>query len=82
MRSVTVLCVLSMMIAGCAGRDTQQIPTVMGHDASSNCQMIQAEINANNKKVQELADEKGLKVAQNVAAGVVGLVAMMMLDNS
>jgi hypothetical protein len=44
--------------------------------------MIQAEINANNKKVQELADEKGLKVAQNVAAGVVGLVAMMMLDNS
>ena len=82
MRSVTVLCVLSMMIAGCAGRDPQQIQTVMAHDASSNCQMIQAEINANNKKVQELADEKGLKVAQNVAAGVVGLVAMMMLDNS
>jgi len=36
--------------------------------------MIQAEINANNMKVQELADEKGMKVAQNVAAGVAGLV--------
>ena len=46
----------------------------MAHDASSNCQMIQAEINANNMKVQELADEKGMKVAQNVAAGVAGLV--------
>ena len=31
-------------------------------------------IQANNIKVQELADEQGLKVAQNVAAGVVGLV--------
>ena len=35
--------------------------------------MIQAEINANNMKVQELADEKGMKVAQNVAAGVAGV---------
>jgi hypothetical protein len=36
--------------------------------------MIRAEIEANNAKTQQLADEKGLKVAQNVAAGVVGLV--------
>jgi hypothetical protein len=36
--------------------------------------MIAAEIQANNRKVQELADERGLKVAQNVAAGVAGLV--------
>jgi hypothetical protein len=71
MHSVIVrLCVLALLTAGCAGRDPQQIQTVMAHDASSNCQMIQAEINANNMKVQELADEKGMKVAQNVAAGV------------
>lgn len=75
MHSVIVrLCVLALLTAGCAGRDPQQIQTVMAHDASSNCQMIQAEINANNMKVQELADEKGMKVAQNVAAGVAGLV--------
>jgi hypothetical protein len=36
--------------------------------------MIVAEIEANNIKVQELADEQGGKVAQNVAAGVAGLV--------
>jgi hypothetical protein len=40
--------------------------------------MIAAEIQANNVKVQELADEQGLKVAQNVAAGVVGLVVWPM----
>ena len=33
-----------------------------------------AEIQANNVRVKALADEQGLKVAQNVVAGVVGLV--------
>ena len=36
--------------------------------------MIRAEIEANNQKTKELADEEGWKVAQNVATGVVGLV--------
>jgi hypothetical protein len=36
--------------------------------------MIRAEIEANNTKSKELADEQGMKVAQNVAAGVVGIV--------
>jgi hypothetical protein len=36
--------------------------------------MIVAEIEANNIKVKELADEQGLKVGQNVAAGVAGVV--------
>ena len=36
--------------------------------------MIQAEIAANNTKATELANEQGMKVAQNVGAGVVGLV--------
>jgi hypothetical protein len=36
--------------------------------------MIRAEIEANNAKTKELADEQGMKTAQNVAAGVVGLV--------
>jgi hypothetical protein len=41
--------------------------------------MITAEIEANNAKVRELADEKGVKVAQNVAAGVAGLVVWPVL---
>jgi hypothetical protein len=35
--------------------------------------MITAEIQANNIKVQELANEEGGKVAQNVVAGVAGV---------
>jgi hypothetical protein len=43
-------------------------------DANASCAMITAEIQANNIKVQELAGEEGAKVAQNVAAGVGGLL--------
>lgn len=38
------------------------------------CAAIYAEVQANNQKVQELASEQGLKVAQNVAAGVAGFI--------
>jgi hypothetical protein len=47
---------------------------VQPQDAYSNCTMIRAEIEANNIRANQLASEQGLKVAQNVAAGVVGLV--------
>ncbi len=36
--------------------------------------MIRAEIEANNQKSTQIANEQGWKVAQNVGAGVVGLV--------
>jgi hypothetical protein len=39
-----------------------------------NCTAIFAEIQSNNNRIQELGREKGWKVAQNVAAGVAGLV--------
>ncbi|MBR0704908.1 hypothetical protein [Bradyrhizobium liaoningense] len=38
------------------------------------CAAINIEVQTNNAKVQQLASDKGLKVAQNVAAGVAGLV--------
>jgi hypothetical protein len=38
------------------------------------CAAIAIEVQTNNAKVQQLASDKGLKVAQNVAAGVAGLV--------
>ncbi|MGY8711120.1 hypothetical protein RAD16_35780 [Bradyrhizobium sp. 18BD] len=38
------------------------------------CAAITIEVQTNNAKVQQLASDKGLKVAQNVAAGVAGLV--------
>jgi hypothetical protein len=74
MRSVFGVAMLGIALAACAGRDPQPISTVQPQDAYADCTMIQAEIQANNIKVKELADEQGLKVAQNVAAGVAGLV--------
>jgi hypothetical protein len=63
-----------LMLGACAGRDPQPVATAQVQDSSASCAQIQAEIMANNAKVQELADEQGLKTAQNVAAGVAGLV--------
>lgn len=65
---------LALTVTGCAGRDAAQIASVQPQDAYSNCTMIRAEIEANNVRANQLANEQGLKVAQNVAAGVVGLV--------
>jgi hypothetical protein len=38
------------------------------------CAAILIEVQANNTKVQQLASDKGMKTAQNVAAGVAGFV--------
>jgi hypothetical protein len=74
MRGLFGVTMLGIVLVGCAGRDPLPIATVQPQDAYADCTMIQAEIQANNIKVKELADEQGLKVAQNVAAGVAGLV--------
>ncbi len=39
-----------------------------------NCSAIFAEVESNNRKIAELGKEKGLKVGQNVATGVAGLL--------
>lgn len=74
MRNELVVAMLGIALVGCAGRDPQPIATVQPQDPYADCAMISAEIQANNIKVKELADEQGLKVAQNVAAGVAGIV--------
>ena len=74
MRRVFVATMLGVALASCAGRDPQPIATVQAQDRYGDCDMIRAEIEANNVKVKELADEQGWKVAQNVAAGVGGVV--------
>jgi hypothetical protein len=64
---------VAALCAACAGRDPQPVATVQATDATATCAMIAAEIQANNIKVKELADEEGLKTGQNVAAGVAGV---------
>ena len=68
-----VLVVSAASLAGCAGRDPEIIPTVQPYDNQTTCTQIKAEIEANNGRVKALADEQGLKVVQNVVAGVGGI---------
>jgi hypothetical protein len=63
-----------LAVSACSGRDPAPVASVQPQDVYSDCTMIRAEIEANNAKAKELADEQGLKTAQNVAAGVVGIV--------
>ena len=74
MRGAALIAMFTLILLGCAGRDPQPVASVQPHDAYSDCTMIRAEIEANNAKAIQLANEKGWKTAQNVAAGVVGIV--------
>ena len=70
MRSGVVLTIaIGLALSACAGRDPQPTVTLQPQDAYSDCTMIRAEIEANNAKTKQLADEQGFKVAQNVGAG-------------
>jgi len=71
---IPAIILLTTCLAACAGRDPIPIATVQPQDVGSDCAMINAEIQANNSRAQSLASEQNGKVAQNVAAGVVGLV--------
>jgi hypothetical protein len=66
--------VTAIFFSGCAGRAPQPVAVVQPQDRYANCAAIAAEVQANNQKVGDLGGEEGGKVAQNVAAGVVGLV--------
>src|SRR5882724_10177766 len=73
MRKVVSAMAIGLALSACAGRDPAPIATVQVQDAYSDCTMIRAEIEGNNQKAKQLADESGMKTAQNVAAGVVGV---------
>lgn len=66
--------VLPIPVSSCAGRDLQPMATVQRQDQTSTCTQIRTEIEAKNAKAKQLAYEQGLKVAQNVGAGVAGVV--------
>jgi hypothetical protein len=65
---------LGVMLGGCAGRAPAPVAVVQPTDRYMDCTAILAEVQANNEKVRQLASDKGLKTAQNVAAGVAGIV--------
>jgi hypothetical protein len=63
----------AVILSACMGRAPQPVATVQPQDQYMNCTAIFAEIQSNNRRIEELAREKGWKVAQNVAAGAAGL---------
>lgn len=65
--------VLVVGLGACAGRAPQPVALVTPMDPQMDCAAISIEAQANNTKLQALGGEQGNKVAQNVAAGVVGL---------
>ena len=70
---ITAALLGAVALGACAGRDPQPVATVQMQDQTAGCTQITAEIQANNIKVQELAEEQGLKTGQNVAMGVAGI---------
>ncbi len=68
--SFSVSAAISLLVGGA---NAAPVAVVQPGDKDLDCPAIQAEVLANNAQVQQLASEEGGKVAQNVAAGVVGL---------
>jgi hypothetical protein len=64
----------ALIVSGCAGKAPTPVAVVQPTDRYMDCAAIMIEVKSNNEKVQQLASDKGLKVAQNVAAGIAGFV--------
>jgi hypothetical protein len=73
-RSVLSTMAVAIALSACAGRDPELIASVQPQDVYADCTMIRAEIEGNNIKMKELADERGWKVTQNVVTGLAGFV--------
>ncbi len=64
---------LALLAAGgCAGRDAHPVTVSQANDAVASCAALTSEIQANERKIDSLDTEKGLKVAQNVGAVAAG----------
>jgi hypothetical protein len=74
--NVRLLMWLALVVSACAGRSPNPVAVTQPTDHLADCAQIKAEILANNKRLQELADEEGLKLAQNMAAGTLGVFTL------
>ena len=69
-----LLTTVVVCLGACAGRAPAPVAVVQSQDRYMDCAAINAEVQANTKRIAELGSEEGSKVAQNVAAGVVGII--------
>jgi len=69
-----VLVMLAAQLAACAGRAPAPVAVTQAQDRYMDCAAINAEVQANNKRISELGSEEGKKVAQNVIVGAAGIL--------
>lgn len=69
-----VLVMLAVQLTACAGRAPAPVAVTQAQDRYMDCAAINAEVQANNKKISELGSEEGKKVAQNVIVGAAGIL--------
>ena len=69
-----ILVLIAAQLAACAGRAPAPVAVTQAQDRYMDCAAINAEVQANNKKITELGSEEGKKVAQNVIAGAAGVL--------
>jgi hypothetical protein len=74
MKRTLLTCIALLMLSACAGRDPNPVPLSQAQDVQASCMAMQAEVDANNKRIDELKSEGRWKVAQNVSAVAVGLL--------
>ena len=79
MRSSLALVLAVFVLTACAGRPPDPVAVVQPMDDVMSCDAIYAEINRNNERLAELGQERGAKVAQNVAAGIAGAIFILPL---
>jgi hypothetical protein len=85
MKALTVVACLVLLTA-CAGRDAKPVAMMSPYDRDLSCDQIQAEIQNNETKARQLAEEDNSAHNSNVAIGVVGALlfwpALFALDVS
>lgn len=61
-------------LAACAGRGPHPVALSQPSDMVASCDQLRAEMAQNDQHIAELGSEQGQKVAQNIAAGVAGII--------
>jgi len=64
----------ALLVSACAGREARPIDTVKATDGQMSCQLMIAEVQANNSRARSLIKEKNDSEGKNVAVAVVGAI--------
>jgi hypothetical protein len=74
---------VSLLMSACAGRDANPVSLTNTTDNTADCEMLQTEASINAQRINELTTEQGLKVAQNIVAGLTGaffIIPLFLMD--